>query len=130
MWAAGAGSAEDASAYRDQTDVFYAAPLAYLLTRFPPAVDPRFPPSPYPSTPPGTPAALAARDADADADAGGWAHAWPSHLVFFGALLEHAGVERLLRARGYGEVWRAGNGLEEDRRRRGGVRVWRYGARG
>ena len=116
-------SEEELGAYRDQTDVFYAAPLAYLLTRFPPSVDPRFPPSPYPSTPPGTPASLAIRD-------GGWAHAWPSHLVFFGALLEHEGVERLLRARGYGEVWRAGNGLEEDRRRRGGVRVWRYGAGG
>jgi len=51
---------------------------------------------------------------------------WPSHLVFFGALLREPGVEDILRAGGYEEVWQGGNGIEEDRRRRGGVRVWRW----
>jgi phosphatidylinositol glycan class B len=54
---------------------------------------------------------------------------WPSHLVFFGALLRERGVEDVLRAKGYTEVWRGGNGIEEDARRRGGVRVWHWGAR-
>jgi phosphatidylinositol glycan class B len=46
--------------------------------------------------------------------------------VFFGALLREPGVEDILRAEGYEEVWQGGNGIEEDRRRRGGVRVWRW----
>lgn len=51
---------------------------------------------------------------------------WPSHLVLFGALLSEPGVEDIFRAKGYTEVWRGGNGLEEDPRRRAGVRVWRW----
>ena len=46
--------------------------------------------------------------------------------MFFGALLRESGVENVLRVRGYREVWRRGNGIEEDPRRRGGVRVWRW----
>ncbi|KAI0309180.1 glycosyltransferase family 22 protein [Amylostereum chailletii] len=110
------------NAYRDQTDVFYASPAAYLAAHFPPRVDARFPPSPRPTTPPGT--VLSAADA-------AWAHAWPSHLVFFGALLRDDGgadVRPRLEGLGYREVWAAGSGLEEDRRRRGGVRVWKYDA--
>jgi phosphatidylinositol glycan class B len=53
-------------------------------------------------------------------------YVWPSHLVFFGALLREPGIEGVLRTKGYAEVWRAGNGIEEDPRRRGGVRVWRW----
>ncbi|KAI9458000.1 Alg9-like mannosyltransferase family-domain-containing protein [Lactarius psammicola] len=55
-------------------------------------------------------------------------YAWPSHLVLFGALLRERGVEDALRAKGYAEVWHAGNGIEEDPRRREGVRIWRWGA--
>ena len=51
---------------------------------------------------------------------------WPSHLVLFGALLREPGVEDILRSKGYKEVWRWGNGLEEDPRRRAGVRIWRW----
>ena len=46
--------------------------------------------------------------------------------MFFGALLREPWVEDMLRAGGYEEVWQGGNGIEEDRRRRGGVRVWRW----
>ena len=35
-------------------------------------------------------------------------------------------MEDALRTKGYAEVWRVGNGLEEDPRRRGGVRIWRW----
>jgi len=79
-------------------------PAAFLSTQLPVYVDPTFPPfidAPH-------------------------RHVWPSHLVFFGALLRETGVEDVLRAKGYTEVWQGGNGIEEDRRRRGGVRVWRW----
>ncbi|KAI0061234.1 glycosyltransferase family 22 protein [Artomyces pyxidatus] len=104
--------------YRDQTDVFYASPHAYLATYFPPRVDRAFPPSPYPRS-----------VAGASPSAAPWQHEWPSHLVFFGALLKSEDMEDLLGRMGYAEVWRAGNGLEEDWRRRGGVRVWRFSPR-
>ncbi|KAI0040325.1 glycosyltransferase family 22 protein [Auriscalpium vulgare] len=104
---------EDPAVYKDQTDVFYESPRAYLTIHFPSRVDEAFPPSPRPTSTPGAPPS-----------AQPWKHTWPSHLVFFGALLDSDGVEQLLAAEGYGEAWRAGNGLEEDWRRRGGVRVW------
>ncbi|THH16484.1 hypothetical protein EW146_g4163 [Bondarzewia mesenterica] len=110
--------AQDLRAYRDQTDVFYASPIEYLTTRFPPVVDTTFPPSPFPRSLPGTPASAM--------EIPPWRHEWPSHLVFFDALLQHKGVEGLLKKIGYAEVWKAGNWLEEDWRRRGGVRVWRF----
>lgn len=123
--------AQSLSEYRDQTDVFYASPIAYLRTNFPSAVDPAFPPSPFPATHAGASPPPDNR----------WDHRWPSHLVFFGALLEHsemnvasarvgkpqdADVASILRKLGYEEVWAEGNGWEEDWRRRGGVRVWRW----
>jgi phosphatidylinositol glycan class B len=104
------------AAYRDQTDVFYASPRAYLDAYFPHAVDTHFPRARMSSTPPGR-----VRDWRA-----GWAHVWPSHLVLFGALLEEEGVREKLEGLGYVQVWAAGNGLEEDSRRRGGVRVWKF----
>ncbi|KAL5529188.1 hypothetical protein ACEPAG_5162 [Sanghuangporus baumii] len=110
------------SAYRDQTDVFYASPLTYLKQNFPSFVDSSFPPSPYPSTSPG---ALPSENNK-------WDHRWPSHLVFFGALIEDeregTEVEEYLRGLGYDEVWNTRNGFEEDRRRRGGVKVWQWQA--
>jgi phosphatidylinositol glycan class B len=51
---------------------------------------------------------------------------WPSHLVLFGALLREPVVKDILRSKGYTEVWRGGNGIEEDPRRRAGVRIWRW----
>ncbi|KZV64343.1 glycosyltransferase family 22 protein [Peniophora sp. CONT] len=104
--------AEETEAYRDQTDIFFTGPTQYLGGRFPPAVDPNFPSSPRPTTLPGT------------TETGLWLHEWPSHLVFFGALLREEGVEAKLRELGYNQLWHEGNGLEEDPRRRGGVRVW------
>lgn len=46
--------------------------------------------------------------------------------MLFGALLREPGVEDVLRAKGYTEAWRGGNGVEEDPRRRAGVRVWHW----
>lgn len=56
-----------------------------------------------------------------------WAHEWPRHLVFFGALLKEQGVRQLLELRGYREVWAAGRAWEGDQDdRKGGVRVWAW----
>ncbi|KAF7304984.1 Mannosyltransferase [Mycena kentingensis (nom. inval.)] len=108
---------ENLSTYRDQTTVFFKSPHGYLTARFPSAVDPAFPPSAFPASVPGT------RDAEAYA----WRHAWPLHLVFFGALLEAEGVRDLLEQRGYRQVWAGGRWWEGDSdERKGGVRVWRY----
>ncbi|KAH9948858.1 Alg9-like mannosyltransferase family-domain-containing protein [Amylocystis lapponica] len=121
MWALGCEpplAGQDARGYRDQTDVFYAAPAEYLRARFPRAVDPAFPPSPFPCSRPGAPASL--HD--------GWRHEWPQNIVLFGALLEAPGVRGVLEAMGYEEVWGMERGWEGDPRRRGGVRVWQYNA--
>lgn len=105
---------EEVKSYRDQTDVFFATPLSYLDAYFPPTVNSQFPESPRPTTFPGT------------TETGLWEHEWPTHLVLFGALLQEKGVENKLRDIGYVPVWHEGNGLEEDPRRRGGVRVWAW----
>jgi phosphatidylinositol glycan class B len=99
-------SGEELNTYQDETDIFFRDPENFLSARFPEHVDNTFPPS-----------TRAPHE-----------YAWPSHLVFFGALLHERGVEDVLRAKGYAEVWRAGNGVEEDPRRREGVRIWRWGA--
>ena len=112
-------SGQNLDEYRDQTDVFYADPLRYIQERFPNAVDEAFPVSPYAATVPGAPKKEE------------WVHAWPSHLVLFGALLrEHVGIEPLIKRLGYRRVWAGSNGWEEDRRRRGGVQVWVYTTKG
>ena len=96
--------------------MFYEDPVNYLQTRFPHHVNPRFPPSPLPRSRPGV-------VADATYP---WRHEWPQNLIFFGALLEENGTRDLLVRLGYKEVWHSGSFWEEDSRRRGGVRVWRY----
>ncbi|KAH8981026.1 Alg9-like mannosyltransferase family-domain-containing protein [Lactarius akahatsu] len=96
---------EELSTYQDETDIFFRDPVAFLSAHFPDQVDTTFPPS-----------ARAPHE-----------YAWPTHLVLFGALLRERGVEDALRAKGYTEAWRAGNGIEEDPRRREGVRIWRRG---
>ncbi|GJE90740.1 glycosyltransferase family 22 protein [Phanerochaete sordida] len=117
VWALGCEPplAGDAGAYGDQTDVFYAAPAAYLRTRFPRTVDRAFPPSPNPFTPPGSPRP--------DASARDWKHEWPEYVVAFGALLREPGVAEVLAERGYRVVWHGEGGWEGDARRRGGVVV-------
>ena len=99
-------SGEDLSTYQDETDIFFQDPENFLSSRFPEHVDTTF-----------------SRSARAP-----YEYAWPSHLVLFGALLREPGVEDALRAKGYAEVWRAGSGIEEDPRRREGVRIWRWRA--
>ena len=99
-------SGEELSTYQDETDIFFCDPEMFLSARFPKHVDTTFPSS-----------ACAPHK-----------YVWPSHLVFFGALLHERGVKDALRVKGYTEVWRAGNGIEEDPRRREGVRIWRWDA--
>lgn len=95
--------------------MFFDDPIAYVVQRFPPSVDASFPTSSLPASRPG------------DSLASGWEHAWPSHLAFFGALLEGDGaMQAILEKRGYQKTWSCGNGWEEDEKRRGGVQVWSW----
>lgn len=107
-------SGQNLETYKDQSDVFYESPIAYLRNHFPPAVDLGFPPSPLPSSKPGL----------IDLTPDQWNHTWPSHLIFFGVLLEHDDIAILLESLGYEEIWKSWNGWEQDSRRRGGIRVW------
>ncbi|KAH9843180.1 Alg9-like mannosyltransferase family-domain-containing protein [Rhodofomes roseus] len=119
LWALGCEppiTGQNLTSYRDQTDIFYESPANYLRTRFPGSVDPAFPASPMPSTPPG--ATLP--------DHGDWKHEWPEYLVMFGALLHDGEVQSTLESKRYREVWKMESGWEGDRRRQGGVRVWRF----
>ncbi|EMD38465.1 glycosyltransferase family 22 protein [Gelatoporia subvermispora B] len=102
--------------YHDQTDVFYDSPVVYLERHFPKQVDPSFPPSRRPSTDP----------REITSFGNDWSHEWPQILVIFGSLLSEPGVRELLQRIGYREVWVKESGWEGDRRRQGGVRVWRY----
>jgi phosphatidylinositol glycan class B len=111
--------------YRDQSDFFYQDPLRYLATRFPPHVDPAFPPSPVVVA---EGVARGVDDDDYDDDLG-WTHEWPSHLVVFQALLDNygGGVRDFLEAKGYVEEHRLWNShWHEDERRRGDVVVLRW----
>lgn len=107
---------ENLTSYKDQTDVFYESPSEYLRTRFPPLVDPGFPPSVMPYTLPGTTLP----------EGTNWQHEWPQLLVMFGALLQDDEIRTLLATKRYREVWKMESGWEGDRRRQGGVRVWRF----
>ncbi|KAG7448062.1 glycosyltransferase family 22 protein [Guyanagaster necrorhizus] len=120
MWALGCEpplGKQNLSTYRDQTDVFFSSPYQYLMERFPPAVDPAFPVSPFPASLPGVPTL----------DAYPWVHEWPRHLIFFGALLREQSVKDLLIGKGYTEVWHRGRFWEGDSdERKGGVCVWKW----
>ncbi|SJL00694.1 uncharacterized protein ARMOST_04007 [Armillaria ostoyae] len=120
MWALGCEpplGQQDLSTYRDQTDVFFSSPYQYLMERFPPAVDPTFPVSPFPTSPAGA----------STTHVYPWVHEWPRHLIFFGALLREEGVKDLLIGKGYAEVWHRGRSWEGDGdERKGGVRVWKW----
>lgn len=122
-------SSQPASTYLDQTDFFYASPLAYLRARLPARVDPSFPPSPFVAAHlPPSPSAPAP-PAEGDANDLGWRHEWPSYLVCFDVLLTEAGGEvgEFLRGKGYAEERRVWNShFHEDGRRRGDVVVLRW----
>ncbi|KAK4702126.1 GPI mannosyltransferase 3, partial [Phenoliferia sp. Uapishka_3] len=109
---------QNASTYRDQSDYFYEDPIQYLLTRFPPAVDPAFPPSPF------TIPSFSDNSMDL-----GWRHEWPSHVVVFQDLLTSFGgvVAGLLKQRGYVEYKRMWNShFQDDARRTGDVVVLKW----
>ena len=96
--------------------------MSYLDTRFPSAVDPTFPPSPFVRQ-------SAARVANGDSNDLGWRHEWPSHLVAFDALLvdDHGAVAKALAAKGYYEKERLWNShWHEDDRRRGDLVIFRW----
>ncbi|GAA5843401.1 hypothetical protein JCM9279_002091 [Rhodotorula babjevae] len=140
---------QDPRTYLDQSDFFYASPCAYLDSRFPPAVDPAFPPSP-PLPERARTSTSASNSATLDLDLGR-RHAWPERIVLFSSLLDvtcdggggggreaqkGAGAPRtvgaLLGQRGYVEerrLWNTLGGWHEDERRKGDVRVlvWRGG---
>ena len=110
-------SGEAIQDYKDQTDIFYESPIAYLGNRFPAAVDPLFPPSPNPYTRAGRATGNNAHD---------WRHEWPQYVVVFGALLQESRVHSLLEELGFKVVWQEEYGWEGDARRRGGVVVLKY----
>lgn len=111
---------KNATAYKDQTDIFYDAPDAYLQTNFPSKVDVSFPPSPFPASSPGTVIDVK------EGSTGPWKHEWPELLVMFGVLLENWNVKSQLEAQGYEEVKSIGWKWEGEGKRRGGVKVWKY----
>jgi GPI mannosyltransferase 3 len=99
--------------YKDQSDVFYESPHAYLLRYFPPVVNHTFPPSRLPRT-------MAGQIGDVE-----WEHEWPLYLVMYGSLVESRGVKDLILDRGYINVWEGGSGLGEERRQ-GKMIIWKY----
>lgn len=109
-------SGQDIATYKDQTDIFYDDPVAYLQTHFPPEVAKNFPASSYPSSKPG----------EVHSVHRSWQHEWPEYIVCFGALLEVPDLRSLLERKGYKQVWRESYGWEEDGKRRGGVMIWKF----
>ncbi|THH27494.1 hypothetical protein EUX98_g6681 [Antrodiella citrinella] len=101
--------------YKDQVAIFFAAPVTYLQTRFPPNVDSSFPPSARPFSVPG--ALIHKND---------WSHEWPQYIVMFGALLREPGMQDYIRGKGYTIVWDEEYGWDGDNSRQGGVKVWKY----
>ncbi|KAG1877747.1 glycosyltransferase family 22 protein [Suillus subalutaceus] len=90
--------------YKDQTDIFFEAPLEYMRTHFPSRI-----------------VEQSSRSWDL-----GWRHEWPQYIVLFGALLREPGVLDLFRDQGYDEVWKGGFEWEGEGQRRGAVRVWKH----
>lgn len=132
MWALGCEPplmVRDKARYKDQTDLFFESPKAYMLSHFPPEVDPSFPPSPFPSSIPDQSfvSTLAAMESHNNSWDMGWRHEWPKYIVMFGALLREPNVLSLLQEKGYREIWKGGREWDGDERRKGGVRVWEHG---
>ncbi|KAI5479635.1 GPI mannosyltransferase 3 [Pseudohyphozyma bogoriensis] len=89
---------QDPVTYRDQTNIFYDSPIRYLQDRFPPLVDPSFPPSPFTFPSSSTKTVEYPNDL-------GWRHTWPSHVVVFDVLLRDEGVQELLGCSGAQVEW-------------------------
>ncbi|KAL4067708.1 glycosyltransferase family 22 protein [Scleroderma citrinum] len=132
MWALGCEpplGVQDHARYRDQTDVFFASPVAYLQSHFPVQVNTSFPPSPYPSSVPDASfvSSVSAIELHKRSWDLGWQHEWPKYIVIFGALLGEPGILPLFQGKGYHEVWKGGWEWEGEGKRQKGVRVWQHG---
>jgi phosphatidylinositol glycan class B len=116
---------QDKAKYRDQSDFFYESPTNYLTTRFPPSVDPSFPPSTFTIT--SSLSILAHPSGDL-----GWNHTWPSHFVLFQTLLESSDgaaqtIGDFLESKGYRVEERIWNShWQDDDRRNGDVVLLRW----
>ncbi|KAG1762487.1 glycosyltransferase family 22 protein [Suillus occidentalis] len=131
MWALGCEpplGLQHPSDYKDQTDIFYEAPLEYMRTHFPSRVDTSYPPSAFPSSVPNVTfvETLQVMEQSSRSWDLGWRHEWPQYIVLFGALLREPGVLDLFRNQSYEEVWKGGFEWEGEGQRRGAVRVWKH----
>lgn len=131
MWALGCEpplGLQQPSEYKDQTDIFFEAPLEYMQTHFPSRVDTSYPPSAFPSSVPNVTfvETLQVMEQSSRSWDLGWRHEWPQYIVLFGALLREPGVLDLFRNQGYEEVWKGGFEWEGEGQRRGAVRVWKH----
>ena len=118
-------SGEDLSTYKDQTNVFFDSPSTYLQTYFPLHVDQTFLLSLFPASLPGVSSTPSKQNASGKFIYP-WRHEWPTHLIFFGNLLQEEGVRDTLERQGYKEVWKAGREWEGEGDRKGGARVWKW----
>lgn len=131
MWALGCEpplGLQHPNDYKDQTDIFFEAPLEYMRTHFPSRVDTSYPPSAFPSSVPNVTfvETLQVMEQSSRSWDLGWRHEWPQYIVLFGALLREPGVLGLFRNQGYEEVWKGGFEWEGEGQRRGAVRVWKH----
>lgn len=131
MWALGCEpplGLQHPSDYKDQTDIFFEAPLEYMRTHFPSQVDTSYPPSAFPSSVPNVTfvETLQVMEQSSRSWDLGWRHEWPQYIVLFGALLREPGVLDLFRNQSYKEVWKGGFEWEGEGQRRGAVRVWKH----
>lgn len=131
MWALGCEpplGLQNPSDYKDQTDIFFEAPLEYMRTHFPSRVDPSYLPSPFASSIPNVTFVETIKVVEQSSRSWdlGWQHEWPQYIVLFGALLREPGVLDLIRNKGYEEVWKGGFEWEGEGQRRGAVRVWKH----
>ncbi|KAG2041838.1 glycosyltransferase family 22 protein [Suillus americanus] len=131
MWALGCEpplGLQHPSDYKDQTDIFFEAPLEYMRTHFPSRVDTLYPPSSFASSVPNVTFMETLQVVEQSSQSWdlGWRHEWPQYIVLFGALLREPGVLDLFRDQGYEEVWKGGFEWEGEGQRRGAVRVWKH----
>ncbi|KAG6335207.1 hypothetical protein ID866_3878 [Astraeus odoratus] len=114
--------------YRDQTDIFFESPIAYMRSHFPSVVNTSFPPSPFPSSVPDS--SFVSHLVGIEQHGGSWdmrwTHEWPKYIVMFGALLREPNMLALLEEKGYYEVWKGGWEWEGEGKRKGGVRIWEH----
>ncbi|KAG1903746.1 glycosyltransferase family 22 protein, partial [Suillus fuscotomentosus] len=131
MWALGCEpplGLQHPSDYKDQTDIFFEAPLEYMRTHFPSHVDTSYPPSAFASSVPNVTFVETLQVVEQSSRSWdlGWRHEWPQYIVLFGALLREPGVLDLFQNQGYEEVWKGGFEWEGEGQRRGAVRIWKH----